>query len=241
MSMYPDLYDFAEFGDLGALEDVFLAFLAVYMLIGLISSIYSIVVYVLHSLGMYTIAKRRGIRNPWLAWIPVASMWTLGSISDQYQYVAKGKVTKRRKVILGLMIAVFVMAVVIGIALGVSIGVAAVTGAADQIVGPVLILILGYIALIAVAITLTVFQYIAYYDLFASCNPDNATVFLVLSIFFSFLLPFFVFASRNKDLGMPARREPAPQPVLPVMPAAEPATEENQEDLVQEEDFEPEE
>ena len=39
--------------------------------------------YVLWSLGVYTIAKRRGIRKPWLSWIPVGNLWILGSISDQ--------------------------------------------------------------------------------------------------------------------------------------------------------------
>ena len=36
--------------------------------------------YVLQALGMYRIAERRGIHRPWLAWIPVANSWVLGSI-----------------------------------------------------------------------------------------------------------------------------------------------------------------
>ena len=31
----------------------------------------SIAGYVLTALALYTIARRRGLRNPWLAWIPV--------------------------------------------------------------------------------------------------------------------------------------------------------------------------
>ena len=45
----------------------------------------SIAAYVLQALGLYTIAKRRGISNPWLAWVPVAWVWVLGSISDQFR------------------------------------------------------------------------------------------------------------------------------------------------------------
>ena len=63
-----------------------------------------VVMYVFQSIGLYTIAKRRGIANPGLAWVPVAYSWILGSVSDQYQYVVRGKVCNRRKILLGLAI-----------------------------------------------------------------------------------------------------------------------------------------
>ena len=66
-----------------------------------------VVMYVFQSIGLYTIAKRRGIANPGLAWVPVAYSWILGSVSDQYQYVVRGKVCNRRKILLGLAIAGF--------------------------------------------------------------------------------------------------------------------------------------
>ena len=47
--------------------------------------------YVLRAVGLYKLAKNRAIRCAWLAWVPVASDWILGSVSDQYQYVVKGK------------------------------------------------------------------------------------------------------------------------------------------------------
>ena len=59
-----------------------------------------IAAYVLQSLGLYTIANRRGISNPWLAWLPVGNMWILGSIADQYQYAANHKVRNRRNALL---------------------------------------------------------------------------------------------------------------------------------------------
>ena len=49
------------------------------------ASIIQIAVYVFTSLALYTIAKRRGINHPWLSWIPVANVWILGSIADQYR------------------------------------------------------------------------------------------------------------------------------------------------------------
>lgn len=80
-----------------------------------IASLSSIASYVLLALGLYTMAKRRGIRNPWLAWIPVANLWLLGCISDQYLYLTQGQNKAKRKLmlILAIVSAVLVIAVVI--------------------------------------------------------------------------------------------------------------------------------
>lgn len=239
MGMYPDMYDIM--GDMGQLENTVLAVLGVYLVIMLISSIYSIVVYVLQSLGFYSIAKRRGIHNPWLAWIPVANLWVLGSISDHYQYIVKNKKTSRRKILIGLTIALYVVAIVLGIVLGLIISIAAISGAPERASVLLLILVLAYLVLLVLAIILTVFQYIAFNDLFTSCNPNNATAFLVLSIFFSFLLPYFVFACRKKDLGMPVPQQPVQPEVPKYIPAPETVEEAPAEPMADEVDFEPEE
>ena len=44
-----------------------------------------LVLYIFQSCSLYSIAKRRGISNPGLAWVPVAVVWLLGSVSVQYQ------------------------------------------------------------------------------------------------------------------------------------------------------------
>lgn len=204
--MSADFYGFNDFSDATAFGSVAGAIVGVFAVIYLLMLAYGVVVYVLDSLGMYTVAKRRGIHHPWLAWIPIANLWILGSVSDQYQYVAKGKVRNRRKVLLGLTIATYVLTFIVAFGAGFSTAMGA-TGASGDVIGPILLLVIGYLAVFAVAICLAVFQYIAYYDLFVSCNPDNAVVFLILSILFGFLLPFFVFACRKKDLGMPPRKQ----------------------------------
>lgn len=175
-----------------------------------------ILTYILQSLGMYTIAKRRGIRKPWLAWLPVGNMWILGSISDQYQYVAKGRVRNRRKVLTGLTIGMYALMVPVYVLYFMMIILAA--AAPDAVAGEsalafMLVVFLVVFAMMTVAIVAAVFQYIAIYDLFASCDPNNAVVFLVLSILINVTLPFFVFACRKKDLGMPPRKTEIPSQI----------------------------
>lgn len=50
----------------------------------ILSALLSVVLYVLQALGLQTIAKRRGIRHGWLAWLPLGDLWILACIADDY-------------------------------------------------------------------------------------------------------------------------------------------------------------
>ena len=200
MNMNPNSFDgFAYLGD--GLDFFFVVFMVIYFAVLLLTLVFAVVSYVLSSLAVYTVAKRRGIRHSWLSWLPVGNMWILSSISDQYQYLVKGKNKSRRKILLGIMIALLAMGLPMGILVAM-----AMFGVGGAIAGVVVL----YIAYIALAISGSVFQYMAYYDLYRSCRPDDATLYLVLSILIPITLPFFLFACRKKDLGMPPRKA-APQ------------------------------
>lgn len=192
------------------------------------ASLFGIALYVLRAAGVYTIAKRRGINNPWMSWIPVVDLWVLGCISDQFQYVVKGKEKNKRKWMLGLNIALVVVYIVFFVILGVTISSIIITAAGgmgadavlEAILGPVATMMICIIPMVVLAIALTVIRYVAMYDLYTSCNPQNNVLFLVLSIFFNVTEPFFVFFNRNGDEGMPPRRV-QPQ-YIPPQPQQEP-------------------
>ena len=46
----------------------------------------SVAIYVFTALSMHTIAQRRGISCPWLAWIPVANLWGKVKNTDSTRY-----------------------------------------------------------------------------------------------------------------------------------------------------------
>lgn len=183
--------------------------LGVYALVG----IFAVVAYVMGSLGVYTIAVDRGIKHPWLAWLPYGNLWILGSIADQYQYVSFGIFRSRRKVLLGLQIAITVLNLV-------------VLGGYVYALSEVLIRYGGYptvaaleslipvslgVAAVAVAaavlgVLLVVFRYVCLYNLFASCRPKCKVAFLLLSLLLCVVEPFLVFACRKKEDGMPPRK-----------------------------------
>lgn len=214
--MYPADISGVAGAALGVIAIVLIAYLATFGL--------GITMYILNALGLYTIAQRRGIKHPWMAWLPLTDMWILGSISDQYRYVARGQIRNRRKVLLGLCITLLVLGIVFFCAY-VVILVNLLMNAQwmmqmtpQQVLGSsagTLVLLAGLILIAWVlGVFVVVFRYVCLYDLYASCNPDNKVLFLVLSILFNVTLPFFVFACRKKDGGMPPRKDAVP-PTLP--------------------------
>lgn len=207
------------------MEEVMSSLFALGGLVNTFSFGFTIAMYVLSAWGMYTIANRRGIHRPWLAWIPVANMWILGSISDQYQLSVKNKKTNRRKILLTvniipmIMVIALVIAIVVMLVQYIAAGEFYVPqmenpefyGAAPQysmgsiaasLTGAILLSVFFSLAMAAVSIVAIVFACMSYYDLYMSCNPSNAVLFLVLGILFGFLNNIFVFVCKDKDEGM---------------------------------------
>ena len=185
------------------------------ILSGIPTTLMGIAAYVLTALALYTIAKRRGLNHPWLAWIPVASAWILGSLSDQYRYVVRGENKSKRKVLLTLSILTSVLSTAMIVSVFVAVGKAmfgVIGGMGEEalleaILGPLVGVVGLCLPMVGIAIAYVVVYYMALYDLYKSLDPSNCVLFLVLSIVFRVTEPFFLFFNRNKDQGMPPRRQ----------------------------------
>lgn len=212
-----------------AVEDGVLALLSG-LFSGFPSFALSIATYVLSALGLYTIAKRRGISKPWLSWIPVVNIWIMGSLSDQYRYVVRGENKSKRKILLPLNIAAAVLGtgltVCVVVLLGVAIAALVLDGGGSLLMammgktteidpaamlhaveGPMIKMLIMLAVLLCVSIPLAVIRFMALYDVYTSCDPQNNVAYLVLSILIPVTEPFFLFFARQKDYGMPPRRQ----------------------------------
>ena len=185
-----------------------------YLLYLLVTFGLGIACYILRSLGCYTIAQRRGIKKPWLSWIPMVDVWILGSISDQYQYVVKGRIKSKRNImlVLNIILAACYVGVLVCYVVVIANAFRGIMSYAseDEIMMGVMRPLVGAagicLPMAGVAIAGKVFRYMSLYDLYRSCCPANDVLFLVLSIFFGVTEPFFIFLNRKKDDGMPPRR-----------------------------------
>jgi len=200
-------------------------------------SLVRIAVYVFTALSLYTMASRRGIPKAWLAWVPVVNIWIVGSLSDQYRYVVRGERKSKRKWLLALSILqaiIYVVIVVLAIAIigNVFFGVMnhfSEYQLMNRIMGPVFGLLSMCVPLVGVAIGQAILYYMALYDVYTSCDARNNVVYLVVSIIpgiSTIARPLFLFLCRDKDEGMPPRR----QEEVPFIPEEPPVWEQPEEE-----------
>ena len=192
-------YYYNELPVTGADEEMMMSVLLILLGVLAVALLVSVIFWIISSLSLQSIARRRGIRNAWLAWVPIGNQWILGSIADQYQHLIQGKITSRRKILLWLGLANFVVSVIGGILSGV-IGATAQTE--EQMMVFSVVNLVSSLGGMALGITVLVFYHMSNYDLYRSCNPKNAVTFLVLGIIFPVAQPFFYLSCRKKDLGM---------------------------------------
>lgn len=212
--------------DMEALESMIEQFGTVSLLSEIPGLLMSLAAYIIMAVALYTIAKRRGINKPWLAWIPIGNAWIVGCISDQYQYLVNGAEKKRRRVLMVLEL-VMVLAAIFVVLLFVSMLFSLLSGGIanlenlsteyliEHMLTPMTGILLLAFPMMIMAVVYIVFFYMALYDIFKSCDPANAVLYLVLYIvlgmFISIAPPILLLICRNKDLGMPPR-EPVYQP-----------------------------
>ncbi len=177
-------------------ETFFSMFWAIMGIVIAFSVAISLVFYVLNSIALMGISKRRGLNNPWLAWIPFCGGYAIGRISDDINR-RRGKVTRQRIILLVSEIALSVFSAItlvlvllplfqlIELLLSGQLDYAMSESQVMGIMGPILIALVTEIFMLVAAVLYIVFQYIALYNIFKAYDQKNAVLYLVLSIFFA--------------------------------------------------------
>lgn len=73
---YYDSYDYVY----SSPEETFVWIIMIYMIVLLVMGIFALISYILKGIGMYTIAKRQGRDNAWLAFVPFARTYLHGEL-----------------------------------------------------------------------------------------------------------------------------------------------------------------
>lgn len=144
---------------------------------------------VLTAIALFVVAINWGVRHPWLALIPVADLWVLGKITDTYHLHVRKKEKKMRYHLPALGAGALVSLVLFAL----------VTWVLEMISSWNstfwVVLLMAY-AMVGVWGAFMVFRYIAICDLYRAGTSGKEGRHMVLSFFFPFLIPFFIFASR---------------------------------------------
>ena len=179
---------------------VFTSIIAVYFaFLGIIS----LVMYLLQAFGLYGMAKGSGISAPWRGVIPFANTFLFGKIAERYVKKDGKKSAKFGGLLLAFEILTLVLAfVTIAFTISMIFVLAAAENETDlaySIVAPMVAMFISCFVLMGVSIAYIVLYYVALWRIFTAFDYNNATVYFVLSILFSFLGPIFLFVLRNKQ------------------------------------------
>lgn len=160
--------------------------------------------YLLHAFGLYRMAKRLGIPAPGLAFVPIVNVFTLGKIAET-------PVNDKKTLPYGTLLLIFSIAQNVLAYVCVFRFIGSLVKYSDYYYGGQLynvteaeiFALIGefslYVMLIALlAILYSVFTYIALYKTYKLFAPDNAALYLVLSILFGIATPIIIFCLRNK-------------------------------------------
>lgn len=154
--------------------------------------------YVLSSIGIHTLGKRRGVSYPWLAWIPVARNRALGAIADEYDG-QRGLKKRWGKTLLTLSIICTAGFMVMYSAFVIILITAAGFAISEEEM--VVMVLLAYIPLLIVAvigIVQTICSSVCVYKIFESTVPERSLLYLILYILVPLAGSICLFSCRNK-------------------------------------------
>ena len=186
------------------------------MISGFFSSAISLLVYLAVSYGLYNMAQALRMKYPVLAWIPYCQTYTLGAVADEHCNRNEGKATTYRKKLLGWLIAMAAMAILLVVLLIVYIVVLIVNGlsigdSADTVKIPeadmnafmaampvLVVLLVSLLIFLAIYIVYMVYYYISLHKVFKLFAPENATAYLLLSLFVPLACPILFLVLSKK-------------------------------------------
>ena len=198
---------FDYISELGVPDETVSFFLAIFRGTFTISLLIGLAIYLLESISVYKMAKSAEIKNPWLAFIPVANDWVFGTLAEKYKK-KNGTKSARFGIILPVLEGI-VLIESIALTIFTVISVKEITGYAldavntstemvpEQFMSLIPVIIL-YFALMAVAIAYAVVFFIALWRVYYSFDKSNATLYIVLSIIFTISVPIILFIIRNR-------------------------------------------
>lgn len=204
-------YDFNYTFDSGIDEDFFIGIVAVYAVIIGFSLLVGLVLYFLQAAGIYKMAKNQGFNNPWLAFIPIVNVLPYGMLAEKYEKRDGSPSAKFSIILLILNITSFIATVPMifymirtfsAAVMNFDFDMTTESEALDFIYTllpnavPMFVFIL---IASAVSIAFAAVSYVALWRIFSAYDKDNATLYLVLSIFVSFLSPIFLLILSGKE------------------------------------------
>ena len=197
-------------------------FWILYLIFYCLVMVYAAYAYVFVSLGGQRMARKVGMSNPWMFWIPCANVYAMGNLADTQASLCEGKNTTYRRKMLAWSIVVACAAIPWAIAYTVFMVAAAANGLLDEngvlitldgaslepLIGPTLFLLAVSLVFLALYIVYVVIYYKTLYRIFKLYAPNGASGLLVLSIFVGVAIPAIFLGLSKREPVLPAPADP---------------------------------
>ena len=184
-------------------------FIAVYLLILALVAVN----YVFASIGLYKIAKRRALSHPFLAWIPIANLWIMGGIAQEYDERNGIKRNWKLALLLPMVISLVAMGVFFAFAVIMAILVTMVT--AELLIVPFIVFYIIYFVLLISFMVYSVIYYISFFKLFESIVPHKALKYMILSFIVPLGHGICLYRARNEGYSVEAESTDTPVTAIP--------------------------
>ena len=207
-------------------DDLFGVIMSVYLIILTLALLFALVGYIFYSVGLYTIGKRMGKENPWLAFIPYAR--------DYFQGELAGPVRLNKKEIRSPGIWNLVIPIISSVLAGGSWVVMSLAGGLMSAAGisgsgsagiALLFVIMMYTLLTVAVIAARAAQKVLkilinkqILERFTTGNMELVHAVLMIVVPLYEALCFFVMRKRDFNPGMEPKITPPPAPLPPVIP-----------------------
>lgn len=183
----------------GIPETAFAALVSFFAAVAVVFGIVFLVLYFFKAAGLYRMAENAGLKNGWLAFVPVANSYVFGKVAEKYI-----RRDMRRSEPFGMLLTLLniIMLLFAAVVLGVAFRILylLVNESEPFYVSAIIFpFFLFTFIFCGIGIAYTVIKFIALWRIFAIFDYQNATMFTVLTYFFGFLEAIFIFAIRNKE------------------------------------------
>lgn len=166
------------------------------------TSLIQLILYVLGSVGLYSMAHNTGVKNAWFAWIPIARDYLLGSLADRYNQNSLHKTTFLHlwlTILSGVQTPLIYFLMVIFLVLS----------PLFYSVPVLLLALLLFLFLVSiVGVAYKVFYLLSFYYVTMDYEPSHALLYTILAFFGLGGILLFL-SRRNVPVGVAGRCEPS--------------------------------
>ncbi len=180
------------------------AIIAVFILV--LSILLILAQYIMQSAALTHIGRRRGIKQPWLVWIPIARNYGIGAIADEYD--KRIGINRRFRVLLLVFILAFYAAYMIFCAGTVEAAINLEYDYLDMgdifdVFGIILGAYAGMVVIVIMSLIYSALNFICLYKIYESLSPRHCVLHFILSMFIPLYMPISLLCLRNSGYPYP--------------------------------------